>query len=699
MLPNFLGAPTTTMRALTLGLLFFAGASIDAAEPLARAQRPLPTRQVHLDFHTSRQLEGIGARFSKEQFQEALRVGRVNGINLFAKGHHSWSYYPTEVGRRHPNLDFDLLGAQMEACHEIGVECPFYFTVGWSVNDAADHPEWCVRNRDGSFRGGPDPEAGPDDPIPPGTWRLLCPSGEYHKLIVRQVKELCERYDVDGFWFDIYQARDRGCYCDNCRARMAERGVDVEDQTAVLIHLVEVYKEHMRDLRETIAEHHPEATVFFNGTTAFWANSNQNYGTYECNTHQDLEDLPTGWGGYDKFPLKATFFHDLGYQVCAMSGKFHTSWGEFGGFKHPNGLKYEAAAMIAYGSACNFGDQLHPSGLMDLQTYRNLGEAFSYVEQIEDYGIGGIPVSDLGLWFTGHSQSDQAVAKLLLESQHAFRVANPRNADGFKTIVIPSRASLDAADVAVLEAFVASGGGLVVLGEGAMNASSDGFVLDLGAEYLGPARYDSDYTKVGEEFAAQGLMTSPVLNYEPAMRVKPAAEAEVLAEVYEPYFSRTHAHYTSHQNTPQRSDPAGHPALIQTGKVVFSPSALDRIYTSKAAPPHRDLFAAALDRIHPERMVEVDLPSAGRVSLLHQAGDSRYVSHVLYATPHYRGGLELIEDIVPLYDVRVSVRVPESVTSAKLIPGGEELAIAREGDACTVIIPKLEMHAAVVFNY
>lgn len=687
------------MRHLALALILATALAAQATDPLPRASRPVPTRQVHLDFHTSRQLEGIGGKFSKEQFQEALRVGHVNGINIFAKGHHSWSYYPTKVGRQHPNLKFDLLGAQVEACHEIGVECPFYFTVGWSVNDAADHPEWCVRNADGSFRGGPEEGANPDDPIPYGTWRLLCPSGEYHELIVRQVVELCERYDVDGFWFDIYQARDRGCYCDRCRARMERTGVDVDDKTAVLKHFVDVYKEHMQELRETIAEHHPEATVFFNGTTSFWANSNQNYGTYEHNTHQDLEDLPTGWGGYDKFPLKANFFHDLGYQVCAMSGKFHTSWGEFGGFKHPNGLKYEAAAMVAFGAACNFGDQLHPSGVMDLQTYRNLGEAFSYVEQIEDYGVGGKPVADLGLWFTGHSQSDQAAAKLLMEKQQVFRVANPRNVDGFRTVVIPSRVSLDDADVSALEAFVGRGGGLVVLGEGAMNASRDQFLLDVGAEYVGPARYDSDYTKVGSELAAEGLMTSPVLNYEPAMRVKPTDGAEVLAEVYEPYFSRTHAHYTSHRNTPQQLDAAGHPALIQKGNVVFSPSALDRIYASQAAPPHRDLFAKALQRIHPERMLEVDLPSSGRVSLLRQADESRYVAHVLYASPHYRGGLELIEDIVPLYNVTVTVRVPEDVTAATLIPGGESLEISRDGPACTVTIPKLEMHSAVVFDY
>ena len=37
-------------------------------------------RQVHLDFHTSGQIPDIGGRFSKEQFQAALKIGHVDSI-------------------------------------------------------------------------------------------------------------------------------------------------------------------------------------------------------------------------------------------------------------------------------------------------------------------------------------------------------------------------------------------------------------------------------------------------------------------------------------------------------------------------------------------------------------------------------------------------------------------------------------------
>ena len=168
-------------------------------------------------------IRGIGSRFDKRQWQNALRTGRVNLINVFAKCHHSWSYYPTTVGMRHPHLRLDLLGAQLEACHEIGVRCPIYFTVGWSAADAL-HPEWCSQPRRLHLRPRMGPRRTPDTPNV--QWKCMCPSGGYHELMTAQVEE-CTGYEVDGFWFDIYQA-ERLCWCDLCLRGMLAAGLDID---------------------------------------------------------------------------------------------------------------------------------------------------------------------------------------------------------------------------------------------------------------------------------------------------------------------------------------------------------------------------------------------------------------------------------------------------------------------------------------
>ena len=101
----------------------------------------LRKRQVHLDFHTNGTLT-VGTEFSKEQFQAALKAGHVDSITVFSKCHHGYSYHPTEVNEMHPGLSFDLLGAQLEACKEIGVRAPVYISAGLDEKEIPRHPEW-----------------------------------------------------------------------------------------------------------------------------------------------------------------------------------------------------------------------------------------------------------------------------------------------------------------------------------------------------------------------------------------------------------------------------------------------------------------------------------------------------------------------------------------------------------------------------
>ena len=60
-------------------------------------------------------------------------------------------------------------------------------------------------------------------------------------------------------------------------------------------------------LRALIARHHPNATVFFNQTPHVKNQPMFNERLFDQNTQQELEDLPTTWGGYDKLPLEAKY--------------------------------------------------------------------------------------------------------------------------------------------------------------------------------------------------------------------------------------------------------------------------------------------------------------------------------------------------------------------------------------------------------
>ena len=52
----------------------------------------LPFRQIHLDFHTSEAIAGVGADFDPDEFAGTLAKAHVNSITCFARCHHGWLY-------------------------------------------------------------------------------------------------------------------------------------------------------------------------------------------------------------------------------------------------------------------------------------------------------------------------------------------------------------------------------------------------------------------------------------------------------------------------------------------------------------------------------------------------------------------------------------------------------------------------------
>ena len=326
-------------------------------------------RQVHLDFHTSELIEGIGREFSKEQFQEMLRVGHVNSITVFSKCHHGWAYHPSVANEMHPHLEFDSLKAQIDAAHEIGIKTPVYLSAGVDEKTAVKHPEWlAVQKVNGQIQAPTFTHPG---------FHELCMNSPYLDYFLAQIEEVVCNYDADGIFLDI--ACVRPCYCHNCVKTLLQEGKDPSNEADIMELAERVYVNYADRVRETIDKFKPGLPVFHNGGHIVRGRRELSY----KDSHLELESLPTGGWGYDHFPISACYAQILDMDYLGMTGKFHSTWGEFGGYKHKNALRYEVALNAAFGAKCSIGDQLHPNGKMDVATYRLIGTAYEELEQKE----------------------------------------------------------------------------------------------------------------------------------------------------------------------------------------------------------------------------------------------------------------------------------------------------------------------------
>ncbi|MBV9848121.1 MAG: beta-galactosidase trimerization domain-containing protein [Armatimonadetes bacterium] len=657
-------------------------------------------RQVHLDFHTSEAIPDIGSRFSKEQFQEMLRRGHVDSITVFSKCHHGWAYHPTRANEMHPGLSFDLLGAQIAAAHEIGVNTPVYISAGLDEKEARRHPEWLMRD-------GNDRTNWADTWFQPG-YHQFCMNTPYLDVLVRQIEEVVQNYDADGIFLDIVGVR--ACVCRHCLDTLLAEGKDPRDPAAVLELGERTYANYARRANESVHRHKPGLPVFHNGGHIRQGRRDLAH----FNTHLELESLPTGGWGYDHFPLSARYAATLGMDYLGMTGKFHTSWGEFGGYKHPSALRYEATLSLANGARISVGDQLHPAGEMDPATYALIGAAYAEVEGKEAWCVGARNVADVALLsveaatqtskFAGlHPRSgrpDAGAVRMLLEGKFLFDVVDmEEDLSRYKVVVLPDGIRIGDALKAKLDAFFAGGGKALATGESGLNEAGDGFALDLGVRYEGPNEYRPDFFR--PHWPLNNLGEAAFVFYAPGQRVGLAdGGGTVLGHRENPYFNREFNHFCSHQHTPSNLQDAG-PGMVEGRNGIYFAWNVFEDYATKGSLALKESVLYALNRLLGDnKTLETNLPAQGVVTLTEQQEADRYVNHLLYASPVKRGdGIEVIEDILPLHDVQVSLRLPRTVKRVSLAPQGEDVPFTQAGGAVRYTVPRLECHQMVVLDY
>jgi len=443
---------------------------------------------------------------------------------------------------------------------------------------------------------------------------------------------------------------------------------------------------------------------------------------YEPYTHLELESLPTGGWGYNHFPSSARYAARLGFDFVSHTGKFHTSWGEFGGFKHPDALDYECAIMVALGSKCLIGDQLHPSGQINADTYGSIAQAYRRIEALEPYLRGAEQISEIAIltseYFdrsgTGPRQAvDDGAVQMLLELQRPFDIIDPEmDFDRHRLIILPDTIPVDAGLKVKLEAYLAKGGKLLLSGTSGRDPATGAYALDTGLAVAGgTVPFMPCYAQVTAAGADSRLPRSPFVVYAPSQTLS-AVDAEVLAEIRLPYFNRTFAHFCSHQHAPDDlgAAAAGVAAAIK-GAIGTLSFAVFTAYRGVGQPLYKYLVDMLINRLMPAPAIETTLPSAGRVSLTYQAGERRVIAHVMFGAPQVRGQavyaawdkaprpIEMIEDVPTLGPVTVRLRLKGEPTGVHDAASGAALAWRRDAEGAIVVdLPDLHIHRAIVID-
>jgi hypothetical protein len=634
----------------------------------------IPYRQIHLDFHTSPYIPGIGSRFDADRFARTLKAARVQSINVFAKDHHGMCYYPTKLGTQHPGLRFDLLGAILEACHSNGISAPVYLPTGWEER-AAENQGWLEVSMEGVL--------GDKRPFESGhfRWRKLCHNKEdYLRYVLAQTDEIIDAYRIDGFFFDIAFQND--CVCHDCIASMKEAGLDPSSERDVRKNGSRVIERFMERVRGHVLARLPEASLYFNMRIDPDGGYDSAYSIKRKNalqTHLEIESLPSGEWGYNHFALCVNYLNSDCDRLVGMTGRFHKSWGDFGSLKNQDALDYECLRMVANGCRCSVGDHMHPSGELDEVVYERIGRTYARIEALEPWLVDSRKVREIAVAVANRPlerayDSDEGAMRMLLELHAPFDFIDfDMDLSSYKVVVLPDRVTLTEGFAGRIREFLRAGG--AVLASGASGMLADGsYPEEFGILESRDNEFEPSYVYFNAEDGI-GRAGCPSVFYKRGRLVRPDGRMKQVGAVFSSYFNRSWDRFYGHCQAP--FDPEGDmsaPALIEGSGVYYCAYPIFEDYRENGVLLYRDIFRSMLAKALPFPLIEGDLPSTAEVTVWRQERECRTIIHILHYIPQQKSRqVTVIDEKLPLNHRRVALRAEEAPEEVYEAPGRRPL--------------------------
>ena len=165
-------------------------------------------------------------------------------------------------------------------------------------------------------------------------------------------------------------------------------------------------------------------------------------------------------------------------------------------------------------------------------------------------------------------------------------------------------------------------------------------------------------------------------------------------------YTRTTFAFSSHQHTPNDRS-ASFPAITIGREGAYISTEIFSEYAEKGSLIAKLIVHKVIDMLLGEnKTLETDLPAQGVVTLMKQENENRLICHALYASPVKRGtGIEIIEDVIPVYDVSVRIKTEKRPARIYSAPDRADIDFEFKDGYTSYVIDKLDLHKVAVIEF
>ncbi|MBQ9338191.1 MAG: alpha-L-fucosidase [Lentisphaeria bacterium] len=636
---------------------------------------------LFFDNHTHPENPEVGKNFDPEDFTDQLKSCGVDYLAFHARCNAGMAYYDTKIGTRHPSLTYDLFGALAACCKKKDIALVAYLNGGISTYETMEHREWSTQYLPGTDHFG--------QVTPYST--TVCYNSPFRAHLIAMIQEIASNYPVAGFFIDCLA--DYPCVCPACVKMMKERGFDYTDEKQVREFSRQSVLSYCADIAAAVREIIPDPMLYFNGPA---------FGTVkDLDTFFDCECLPTAGWGYEYLPMLSHYMRNIkpGTQLLNMTGRFY-NWGDFGGLRTADSLKFDLFYGLAQGMRPNIGGHFHPRGDQEHAVFDRIRKVYHELQRYDEWYEDAVPAADIAMvvprdrrdWHW--ASAVRSCVRMLEELKMQFDIVLAdceKPWTQYKLLILPEGIEVTEQLAERIRAHIARGGAFFACGQEAGEKFGDEF----GIRCLGDCGLDPVYFRMHGDFEA-GLPDMYLSLYAKAVKAE-TTEAKSSSRLVKPYYNRawtgTHALFY----TPPQEETAM-PFITVNGKCIWCAGDLFTGYAKRGALHLRDIFRNVLAQLLPEPLIRIGkLPACVRLVMTEQPG--RINLHLIAYAPEKRADTTVVEDSAAVLNGEFSVLTAgRKITRAYLAPEGTPLEVETKGNYTKIKLPPFEGYALAVLE-
>lgn len=634
---------------------------------------------IHFDFHARELNIPVGRNTTPEMVEKIIHNVRPDYIQCDCKGHHGLSSYPTKVGNAAPVVVGDPLRVWRDVTAANGVALYVHYSGLFDEKALQLHPEWARIDENGN----PDRRA------------VSIYSPYLEELMIPQLKELIDDYQIDGVWVDgdcWVAARDYSPAA--LRAFQLETGIETVPRTPKDAHYAQLtefsresYRKYLRSYVDQLHAHDPHLQIASN-----WAFSTFMPEPVSANVDFLSGDSAPVFGSFPRLEARCMAHQGTPWDIMTWSfgGRFSLEGTSPVGMKSAAQLEQEAATILAFGAGYQSVSNQRLDGSVIEWHLEVMAEVAEFCRQRQALCHRGQLIPQIALVHAGTAYYEQVeplfisiglvndligVLEGLLGSQNVVDVVMPHQLSGrmdeYPLIVIPDWQHLPAGFKDQVLERVGKGGNLLLIGPGPVRLFENELDVTLQGDALEEA------VKFVEH---DGQLNGHRAGYQP---VKLGDQAVQFGRLFDD-FGGSSAASTAASITPYGQG--------RIGAIYFS---FGDYYHKATTPIARRFLNSLVRELFPEPMVEV-IGSESVDVVLTRKGNKLIVHLINMGGQHDNARVQIFDEISRPGPLQVVLRLGHKPKHLTLEPGGTQLPFSYGDGVLRLTVPQLDIHQMVV---